>query len=84
LKFFEESARAELRRRFPDGCAWTFETLSADVARVQRIDKDVRGKGYPRKCGELEARLLDILRSEEYRPLRIMRWEDAQKREREK
>jgi hypothetical protein len=79
LKFFEESARNELARRFPDGCPWTFETLSDDVLSVQKLNKQVRGRGYPRGCTELEARLLDILRSEEWRPVRIMRWEAEQK-----
>ena len=80
MRFFEESARAEIERRFPDGCEWDFDHLSADVARVQRIDKRMKGKGYPRNCDELTATLLDILRAEEYRPTRIYYWELAQKK----
>jgi hypothetical protein len=84
LGFYEESARAELERRFPDGCEWTFETLSADVRRVRKLDQSVRGRGYPKRCTELEAQLLDILRSEEQRPTRIFYWQLAQKKDGEK
>lgn len=80
IGFYEAHAREEIERRFPEGCEWSFQTLEADVTRVQRIDRQVRGKGYPRGCDELTARLLDIMRREEYRPLRIMRWESEQKR----
>ncbi len=80
LEFFEASARGELERRFPDGCEWGFDALSADVARVQRIDRSVRGKGYPKNCDALTGRLLDILRGEEWRPVRIARWQADQKK----
>jgi hypothetical protein len=84
LEFFEGAARHEISRRFPDGCEFSFDRLSSDVARVQRIDKRMKGKGYPRNCDELTATLLDILRAEEYRPTRIHYWELAQKKPRDK
>lgn len=79
IEFYEEAFELEVARRFPEGIRWSFDSLSADVVRVKRIDKQLRGKGYPRGCDLLTAQLLDILRSEDYRPLRIMRWEADQK-----
>ena len=83
LEFYEESAKFELERRFPEGCEWSFESLSSDVTRVQRVDRSVRGKGYPRGVDQLTLACLDILRREEWRPVRIARWEADQKTPRE-
>jgi hypothetical protein len=79
FRFFEGAAREEINRRFPGGCEWSFDSLYEDVMRVMRIDAGLKGKGYPRGCDALTAACLRIWRREEWRPLRIARWERAQK-----
>ena len=81
LRFFEESARRELERRFEPGeCAWTFDELYADVTRAMALAHSVRRGTYPRGCDALTARVIDVVRREERRPERIRAWELSQKR----
>lgn len=80
FKFFESAARHELNLHFSDGFEWSFDSLYNDVVRVMRVDSQMRGKGYPKGCDALTAQCLKIWRSEEWRPLRISRWERAQTR----
>ena len=82
--FFEQAFVAEVELRFPEGLQWSLDDLTRDVQRVRRIDRRQRGRGYPRGCDELTAQLLEIIRSEDYRPVRIMRWEADQKARAEK
>jgi hypothetical protein len=79
FRFFAEAARHELSLHFPGGCEWSFDSLYADVVKVMRIDGQLKGKGFPRDCDALTAAALRIWRSEEWRPMRIARWERAQK-----
>lgn len=79
-EFFREGFERAIEKRFEgEACGWTFEQLYSDLRKVQKADRDVKGKGYPRGCDVLKARCLDILRSEEYRPRRIQNWELEQK-----
>jgi len=76
----QESFAQEVERRCGDeGIAWTFDTLYRDVNRVLRIDAELGGEGYPKDCDVLLAACLDILRREEYRPVRISQWEAEQR-----
>lgn len=79
IGFFEQAFVAEVELRFPEGLQWSLDTLTRDVQRVRRIDRKLRGKGYPRNCDEFTAQLLEIVRAEDLRPVRIMRWESEQR-----
>jgi hypothetical protein len=80
FNFFTEAARAELALRFGDEPqAWSFASLYDDVLYLMKLDRQLRGKGYPRGCGALRARALDVLRREQNRPRRIDLWELKQK-----
>ena len=59
--------------------AWSFGSLYDDVLHVMRVNRELRGKGYPAGCDVLTARCLDILRREQNRPDRIEAWEWKQK-----
>jgi hypothetical protein len=74
--YFRDGLESDLRKHF-DGeeIPWSFQSLVSDVNRVRRIDRELRGEGYPEQADALTVKCLDILRSEELRPLRIARWE---------
>jgi len=74
--FFRDGLAAELKQHFAGvQLGWSLNSLVSDVTRVRRVDRELRGKGYPKHCDALTAECLDILRAEELRPLRIARWE---------
>lgn len=80
FEFFQESFEAQIERRFNgESLQWSFQSLYADVGRVMKIDRALEGKGYPKGCSALTAKLLDILRVEEFRPKRIEIYELEQK-----
>jgi len=69
-----------MARRFGEEAPkWSFETLYADVNRIMNIDAGLRGEGYPQGCDVLLAACLNVVRREEYRPVRISRWEAEQR-----
>lgn len=78
--FFREAVEQDIARRFPDGCAWSFELLYAEAARLTRVAARTGESSYPAGCDALTAACLDILRREEMRPQRIARWEAMQQR----
>jgi hypothetical protein len=77
--FFKQSFEYEINRAFPDGCAWDFDLLFADVSYVMSENQQ-KPRGYPRNCDVKLARCLDIVRVEEFRPRRIHYWELQQKK----
>lgn len=80
FSFFRAGLESDLRRHFAgEEIPWSFQSLVSDVNRVRRIDRELRGEGYLEQADALTVKCLDILRSEELRPLRIARWELDQK-----
>lgn len=78
--FFRAGLESELEKHFAGAeIEFSFQSLVADVNRVRRMDRAVRGKGYPRGADALTVDCLDLLRNEEYRPSRIARWEFEQR-----
>lgn len=76
-KFFREAFERTIAEREIEN-EWMFETLYADVAQTMNLNARVR-RGFPRNCSALQAACLSIVRREEYRPLRIARWQADQK-----
>ncbi|MGB8509368.1 MAG: hypothetical protein WCD76_13345 [Pyrinomonadaceae bacterium] len=79
FEFLRDATEREIAAHFPDGCAWDFEALRADVVRVSKIEASAGDAGYPPGCDALTAAGIDILRREVRRPERIARWESAQR-----
>ena len=80
FNFFVDATNQDLARRFEgERLAWSFESLYDDALRLMKLDRRLKGRGYPRGCTALEARCLDILRREQNRPRRIELWELKQR-----
>jgi hypothetical protein len=80
FNYFTEAAQDELALRFPaEPPAWSFASLYDDVVYLMKLDRVLRGRGYPRGCDVLTARCLDVLRREQNRPRRIELWEMKQR-----
>jgi len=78
--YFKEATKTELALRFKDeACPWSFESLYDDVLYLMKLDRRLKGQGYPEGCDALRARCLDIFRREQHRPQRIEVWEMKQR-----
>ena len=74
--FAEDFENERLRRFEGEAIDWSFDNLYGRYLEIADENERVRGKGYPRGCDLVTARLLDIFRAEQRRPNRIRTWND--------
>ena len=81
---YRDGSVEEITERYGDEVLeqWSFKALHVDIVRAFNSDAAVRGKGYPRGCSALEARLIDLARSARYKARRVDRFNREQEQKR--
>lgn len=73
---YHEGSVEEITERYGDELLkqWSFGTLHRDLMRAFNSDAAVRGRGYPRGCSALEARMIDVVRHARFKMQRVDRF----------
>jgi hypothetical protein len=79
---YREGCGEEVAERCGDDlfAQWSFVTLHRDLMRAFNSDAAVRGRGYPRGCSALEARLIDVVRNARFKVQRVDRFNREQEK----